>query len=341
MSRRRFLGALPRNGLPAGHEFAKRIFLSHFSAVRSSSSIRPIRSMRPSCSSRPHNVIGCGRRHAVRAHGPGKRVGAKVRSLTRGRLLLVLGGFFTNAEHADIVRAFAILPWIASVVVADWSRWTTTLVGGSGHPADLDILPVDRRLYRHRRRHGLCFWDPCLARMDGTRQLDPGRRRSGVPWDRLSSRPPWLCCRPYLDMALIGRASQINDLPRDYVEWLDVFTLIYRVENPLLHHDISMRSVFIGMPAVALLVMGVRHARAWRPWLLAMAFLCVGMGSGILLRPLVPPIPILGLSCFSFADYRGIFALSLVLMAARSFDLAEQSARPQTADDGRPWSSWP
>ncbi|HEY0824796.1 MAG TPA: hypothetical protein VGD76_13490, partial [Ramlibacter sp.] len=48
-------------------------------------------------------------------------VGSRWRTaLLAGVLYQAFGGFYSNAQHPDIVRSFAFLPWLCAPVLADW-----------------------------------------------------------------------------------------------------------------------------------------------------------------------------------------------------------------------------
>jgi hypothetical protein len=122
-----------------------------------------------------------------------------------------------------------------------------------------------------------------------------------------------------MEISEFARSSLREALDYDYLALSDLFSLIYPVDKPYSNHDISMRSTFIGIPALALLIWGGVRVRRCNPWIAMSVLLSVAIASGFLHQILTPVISPLGFSRFVFADYRGNIALGLILMACRFF----------------------
>jgi len=241
------------------------------------------------------------------------------------------GGFYSNASHPDIVRAYAVLPWLCAPFLAQWrtSRlltastalvplWVYALWTG-GYPGGVvaQLFVVGMVLLvrlagsvgkAEARRHGLPLAWALLT---------------GVLLAGLSLVPATL------DRLEIARATGIAGLHHEYLGWKGLLAPVLRVDNNFFDHDVTMRSWSIAMPALALLFMRPFLGRLREAAIPALVgLLALGMACGILHRPLAWLLPPLGYSRFVLADYKALLALMAVLLAVQSFQLLVEGTRP-------------
>jgi hypothetical protein len=238
-------------------------------------------------------------------------------SLLAGVFYQGFGAFYSNAEHPDIVRTYALLPWLCAPVFAQWQDrsvllrtgilllplWTYGLWTG-GYPGGAiaamfvlgSTLLVRILIDRNNRNIGMLVLVALIT----------GCLLAGV-----SVLPAML------GKSEIARVFQVNGLSYDYLSASDVFALIYNVDNLFFGHDISMRSLFVSVPVVALLLFGVKNCRQWNAWLMLSGFLAIAMASGILHKHIISIFPQLGYSRYTLADYRGFIGLVLILLAVQ------------------------
>jgi hypothetical protein len=251
-------------------------------------------------------------------------------ALFAGVLYQGFGGFYSNAEHPDIVRSFAFIPWMLSPVFADWTKlqqsrllkisiatlpfiiycqWT------GGYPgitiASLFILGIivfTRLLFGDDRKTGSMILVSCIA----------GTLLASV-----------FLLPVAMQMSEIARASGTQSISYDYLLPGDVFALLYRVNNPSFAHDISMRSLFVGIPVIALVLIGITNLywRSWNKWIIFSGVLALLMSTGLLHSQVIKLFPPLGFSRFTMAEYRAFIALALILLAAGTLQSIEKTQR--------------
>ena len=238
------------------------------------------------------------------------------------------GGFYSNAQHPDIVRSFAFLPWLCAPVFMDWKalsrlQWMLILIlpfwvfmewTGAYPGATLaalfvlgSITLVRAAIEKQGRITGTYIG---LAMLAGT---------------LLAS----MTILPLiLDAQEIKRHSEVGGLEYDYLVASDVLSLVFPVTNDrLLQHDLSMRSLFVGIPVVLLFLLGLLR---WRPalkWPLVAMSAAVLIASGLLHPLLTTLVPPLGVSRFVMADYRGFIGLILIMVACAALQRPDERAR--------------
>ncbi len=234
------------------------------------------------------------------------------------------GGFYSNAQHPDIVRAFAFLPWLCAPVFMPWSdiskgqagviltlpfwmfmQWTGAYPGAT--LAALLVLGAVTTIRiwadANTRTTGLCILAALLA----------GSFLAGMT-----------ILPALLDAHEIRRSTEVGKMSYDYLVPSDLLSLIFPITNDrLLQHDLSMRSLFVGLPVVALFLLSFWRWCADLKWPLAALVLASLIACGLLHPLLIRLVPQLGASRFVLADYRGIIGLVMVLMACSALRLRE------------------
>ncbi len=231
----------------------------------------------------------------------------------------LFGGFYSNAEHVDIVRSFAMLPWIFWAAVppaSDEKRlpWRLLvapvvifLLTVGGYPGNLlaamFLLAVFAALLLVRRRFDRTAvrWAAALGGSVGL----------GLLMAAIHLGPAWMFRGElirYADATWMRRA------------WLSSAHLPGLVLEPAgMPGDVSMISTFVGLAVLAgVSLLSWPSLRRFWPWA-ALGLLSAAMAAGDslpvhrFLRSLVPP---LGYSRFPPSDYRGGVAIVLLILAA-------------------------
>ena len=244
------------------------------------------------------------------------------------------GGFYSNASHPDIVRAYALLPWVFAPVMSAW-RTSRLLV------ASIALLPL--------WVYGLCtggYPGNMIAQLfvvgmvvvvrTGWNFRDKGQRSYAV-LVALATLAGVLLAGASLIPAMMDRAEihRAVDMGRpvqhQFAAWKELFVaLVMPTEDAYFRDDPTMRSWFISVPVLALLCMRafLGRFRATAGWALA-GLLALGMATGFFHRLAAALLPPLGFSRFPMADYKGIAVLAAVMLAVESLQLLSSGVRPQ------------
>lgn len=247
--------------------------------------------------------------------------GAGVPALFLGLCYHFFGGFYTNAQHPDIVRAFAWLPWLIYAVHMHAGQrrleprnlalpFVVALTIGASYPGNIASHLLVAGFYvvaLFLRRDRPAIW--LLPASLGLVLVGVG------------------LCMPFLGpgwmfKGLLTRATSTIGPRMNWplANWA-YLVLPWRRETPFVH-DMSMLSAFVPVPVlVYLAVLRGREVRSYLPWLV-MLILCLAMLPGdasSIAVSLQRGVPILGLSRFASSDYRAPLALALCVLATASF----------------------
>jgi len=234
----------------------------------------------------------------------------------------LFGGFYSNSEHVDIVRAFALTPWLfwaclppratdgggdalpRQILLAPLFVFAMAV---GGYPGNLlaalfliAIFTVFVLVARRFARPAL-LWTMAVA----------GSAALGLGMAAIHLGPAWLyrneVLRYHTASRLFRASLSVAHLPG------------LLLENRGMPLDPSMTSTWVGFAVLAGLCF-VSLASAKRLWpYIALAAVAAAMAAGNtlplhpLLRRLLPP---LGFSRFPSSDYRGFLAMLLILLAA-------------------------
>jgi len=230
----------------------------------------------------------------------------------------LFGGFFCNAEHVDIVRGYALLPFLlAGSTLADSKPW-------SKPPARLWSIPFSvvclaTGVYPGQVPPILAI--TCLYL--GVQVLD-GERHRWLERARqagfhlvmlllglviaLPSIGPSLLLKTEIDRAQAPISA--NGLGVNHI-----FTTVFGYQSPLLTTDISMSSFFVTVPVLLGLFFvpwsALRRHRALVAVFLAAA---VMIPAGFVYMLVVRLVPSFGYSRFPIADYRALLAIPIILL---------------------------
>jgi hypothetical protein len=243
------------------------------------------------------------------------------------------GGFYSNAEHVDIIRAFAISPWLLAAA--------TVRLSDPPIPTRLLLLPAAVFLMATGAYPGnivaallMCGLYLVLQALD---QLIAGipKRRVAL---RIASGALLLVIGigmaiPSLGPPLLFRKEVVRYHlgPTSFAtfSWIHLAGLF--LPNDRLPGDISMSSTFIGFVVLAGVVLLRRRVIRLISVPAALALFAAAMAAGPpspIYRAVRAALPILGSSRFPLSDYRAWFAIGLISCAATS--LRDMRIRPMT-----------
>jgi hypothetical protein len=219
-------------------------------------------------------------------------------------------GFFSNAQHVDIVRTYAWLPWVFLVASPRWPwrrvwavpaaalvLWQTAI---SAYPGILV-----------QTAYALLVW-VVLCQVTTRAPL----RRFLVPLAVSGLSAVLLSVVKFLPVVLV-RGAVGSPLPAHMVFDLSIAgTLFFPFDLDWIPNDPTMRSFFVVAPVLPLVLLA-----RWRQHLVppALGVLVVGLGLGLPIwpwTPLVDALPGMSLSRFRLGDSRALVVLALVVLAS-------------------------
>ncbi|HZR06190.1 MAG TPA: hypothetical protein VFA61_10235 [Candidatus Udaeobacter sp.] len=229
------------------------------------------------------------------------------------------GGFYCNAEHMDIVRAYAWLPWLFwAATVRGSLQVRNFLLPGIFYCVATASYPGN--LISHSFFLGIYI-------VFGQRSPDSNLKNTlilvgllgvGILMSVVALGPAFL---------LRNQLTRGNEIvaagPWPINNWLSVIApwasgrAMIRGYFP----DVSMISAFVGVPALVLIILIPKAvAKAFGVWwVLLICALALAQGSISMLRQMaVTILPVLGLSRMASSDYRGLIGLALIVLAAAS-----------------------
>lgn len=238
-------------------------------------------------------------------------------SLLVGVIYQSFGGFYTNAEHIDIIRAYAFLPWLLGPILGHWNYKNRYYYIG------ISLLPLWTYLLWTGGYLGISIATSFVLGMVLVIRIILEKQERGTGFAILFALVIGVII---MSIAYIPALMQLNELDRsgqilsyDYFKWIDIFALIYPVDITAFPHDISMRFTSVGFVSFLLFVIGLPNIFHWNKYLLFTLILSLFMASGILHHVLISYIPQLGMSRFTLSDYKGIIALSFIILSIQNY----------------------
>ena len=232
------------------------------------------------------------------------------------------GGFYSNAEHVDIIRAFAFAPWLLYVFSLDHKDIATL-------PRRATFIPPVLYLFLTGAYPGnVLAGGVIIALFVALQFLDAAGR--GAPPSALvalSARVAGLtflgCGMAILQLGPVWlfrdqfvRAEVLATVPRESLGLEHLPGLF--VSNKLLPGEISMTSTYLPLPILLLasFTPGAALKRYWVYVSLAVIAALMAAGDRAFLAPMLRSvIPSLGLSRFPSSDYRVFVAIPLILFS--------------------------
>jgi hypothetical protein len=231
------------------------------------------------------------------------------------------GGFYSNAEHMDIVRAYSWLPWLFWGATVQGSLQIRNFllpaifycVATASYPGNTISHGVFLGIYI---LYQFCQRSPYSTRKNMLIMV--GLLVLGIVISAVALSPPFL-----LRHELTRANEKVAPPPWLFPNWLSVLAPWTAGKAMIRGYfgDPSMVSAFVGVPTLALIILIRRTtAKAFAVWWLLFVFaLMLAQGSvSMFYHIAVTIVPVLGLSRMAPSDYRGIVGLSLIVIAAGS-----------------------
>ena len=259
------------------------------------------------------------------------------------------GGFYSNAEHPDIVRAYAWLPWLFYVTQVQWPA--NLAVNRTGTVLSLRnyFIPIVLLCFVTGSYPGNLFSH--LAFLGGIRFLE-------LLFCCKGARLKWPEVRPYFYVLfLCGLGIALASIYLVPVTWLREFlsrstdfnqfqktnwtiknwpTLFMVWTNDGYGDDSSMVSCFVTVPMVCLWGLArIQVVKRNGIWMLGF-ILAVAMAGGLaspVYRGITQLVPLLSISRFPTSDYRGLVALFFILFSILFLDQFEGSTLKDRTSD--------
>jgi hypothetical protein len=231
------------------------------------------------------------------------------------------GGFYSNAEHVDIVRAFAYAPWLFYVFSLDQSACgrlplramlipavlclflTGAYPGNVISSAVMIALFLAFQILDAWRRGG------ALSRLAGLTVRVVGLSLLGCGMAILQFGPVWL----FRDHFFRGDPLSVANVSLSVEHLPGLF-----LSSKTLPGEISMTSTYVSLPILLLACFTTRAVlkRWWVYMILGAVAALMATGDTLAIGSIVrKAIPVLGLSRFPSSDYRVFVAIPLILFA--------------------------
>jgi len=245
----------------------------------------------------------------------------------------LFGGFYSNAEHVDIVRSFALTPWLLWAAVPPRAAEARALprrillvplfvflMATGGYPgnllAALFLVAVFAACVLVQRGFARAAW-AWAAALGLAMAL-------GLGMAAIHLGPAWM----YRDEML--RYHNADQIFRASLGVVHLPGLV--LQNRGMPLDRSMTSTWVGFAVLAGICFLARSSwkRFWPYVAVALLAAAMAAGNSLPLAPLVRRLlPPLGYSRFPASDYRGFFAMLLILLAAAGWrDLRHRRVTP-------------
>jgi hypothetical protein len=235
----------------------------------------------------------------------------------------LFGGFYSNAEHADIVRAFALLPWFLFALTRrseEGTRlparaWSLPLIvyllATGGYPFALPAALLLGSAYGLAEVAGKPGGPRTLKRIVSLGAAYSGLALLGVAMAFVQLAPSWI------HREEIARWHHHGSLPLTGIGIRQLPGFVFR--SSAVPGEVSMTSTYVSVLLLAAFAMlrwkdAKRHA-GFLVLLAAGALMAAGAESP-LYRLAVRAVPPLGISRFPASDYRAFPAIALILLGA-------------------------
>lgn len=248
-----------------------------------------------------------------------------VESLFFGISYMFFGGFIGNAEHPDIIRGYAFLPWLMYVLYPKNAKLFSRLIvllplltfcflGGAYLGmiiAAAVILPI--------------WWASILFKEKPIKQYFCYLSLAIFLAILIAI---YIYAIPSLLLSEIDRAAKFNTVDHSYFSHSLLPTLIFNFKNLQLPNDIdiSMRSYFINCAMlVGFLLFNNHTIKANFSWLI-MLFSGLFFSSGLI------HLKLLDLSRFPISDYKAFIIIPLLIIAVNNYKNVEINTQNKTIE---------
>jgi hypothetical protein len=236
-------------------------------------------------------------------------------ALTGGILFHLSIGFFSNAQHIDIIRGYAITPWLlvsfspyflTNYKKAVSSAWITFLFLTASYPGIIITVVYSMLIY--------IVWGII-------QQEDTKRKKQYICYVVVSGTIAlMLACIKYLPLALQLDELATAPVPRNSgMILLNYLTAFFRFDLDFIRGDLTMRSYYLPSVTFILLFFTRRLTQLWMVsfFILITALLLVTDGP---VRQWAMILPGISISRFPISDYRGLIHIALISMACVSLN---------------------
>ena len=237
-------------------------------------------------------------------------------AITGGILFHLSVGFFSNAQHVDIIRGYAITPWLfvafsrhflTDYKKAVFSAWVTFLFLTGAYPGIVVAVFYVMLLY---------------AAGELIQQVGTHNKKQFIKYVAVSgSIAIMLSCIKYLqlivqldELSLVPVAKNIGISLQHYL------TVFFRFDLDFIKGDITMRSYYLPALTFILLFFTGRLTRLWLLGLLMVVFALLFVTEGEV-RQWAMALPGFSVSRSPLSDYRGLVHIALVTMACASLNV--------------------
>jgi hypothetical protein len=232
------------------------------------------------------------------------------------------GGFYSNAEHVDIIRAFAVAPWLLYVFTLDRrdpERLPTRsilippivyLFAAGGYPGNVFAGGVIVAIYLALQLADVHRRGCAPSRLTRVALSVAGLTLLGCGMAILQYGPVWLHRTEFV------RAAGLGATPREGL-WFPHLAGLF-LSNKTLPGEISMTSTYVSLPVVIFATFAPVRALERNRVLLILGGVAMLMAAGdrsFLWAGVTTLIPVLKLSRFPSSDYRVFVAIPLILIA--------------------------
>jgi hypothetical protein len=223
------------------------------------------------------------------------------------------GGFYSNAQHVDIIRGFAYLPWVLAPLLVN--KESPLLLAR----ISLYITPIIVTLFSTGSYPGIIVSTLLIFICLGAHKLIfQNELRKHTLFCGIGLVIGLGLSSGYLLPTLLSAkevARTHGTLNYEYLGLIDTFTTVFKIGYSAYKHDISMQSMSIGIIPVILLAQPIKQFNYKSIQLLIAAFIGLLIAAGAIHPYLIKIFPPAGLSRFTYSDYKGIIGLFLVFIA--------------------------
>lgn len=246
----------------------------------------------------------------------------RIYCLIAGIAYQFFGGFYGNAEHVDIIRGFALIPWYLSgltICQDHFDRYRSVL-----------LIPLTVFLMFTGSYMGLAIaalwiggWY-ILIQIGYLRSIATTQKLTlalhyyalialGILLSTMQILPAWL------QHDAIARAHVFSIIDKTFWGWKNYFTLFMSSDTTELTQDISMRSAYITLPIFGLLFF-ITSKILKKNMVLVILFIitAVMISNNIIENTVIRIFSPLGLSRFPIADYRAYMDIFLIFLSIAS-----------------------
>ena len=246
--------------------------------------------------------------------------GSRAYALVGASMFQFFGGFYGNAQHPDIIRSFALVPWLFLAFTIDENSTTIRtarllllplfvyLAATGGYPGNLIATTFVLGVYLLMQLVASLRESGTARRTAVQGAMIAGLFLLGLALAAIHLGPAWV------EREHLARSGA----PQRYMSlWIEHLPALVFSSTPA-PGEVSMTSTFLTIPGLLLVFFvswkGLRERWVWAV-VLATSVLMVAGERSLFWRAMVTVAEPLGLSRFPSSDYRPLIAVALVVLA--------------------------